>query len=441
MAVLRIRNFGPIKNLQMDADKDVNMIIGPQASGKSTIGKLLFFCKKIRDYYVDFILQDTSFLQIHPNELYVGFLKYIRRNFMGCFGTTKHMVPFEISYSYYDEEKLMLSLKQGYASFKFTYKLENDIRDSLLDAHRIYQQNQTQISSDFVAKFNSRLQLKNEMKLHFTELANRIFSSDEDIVYIPAGRSLLSVLSDQLDVIDVSILDLPMKEFIERIKSTRIRFGTKLDNVVKDYQKTMPGQTKKTEIETAKRLIQNVLKAEYVNDTEGEKLYIDENHWVKLIYGSSGQQEALWILLILFVSILENRRSYIVLEEPEAHLYPVAQKHIVELIALAMNSSGSKFLVTTNSPYILSSANLLIQSAVVENRITNEGEEVVVQRQLRILPQKIAAYKLDGSMGNILKNIIDRPSGLIKSIEIDSVSEKINEESEKIDMLEIKYDL
>lgn len=42
MGVLQIKNFGSIYNLKIDPDKNINMIIGPQASGKSTIGKVLF---------------------------------------------------------------------------------------------------------------------------------------------------------------------------------------------------------------------------------------------------------------------------------------------------------------------------------------------------------------------------------------------------------------
>lgn len=438
---MEIRNFGAINHLNIDADKNINLIIGPQASGKSTVGKVLFFCKKIRDYYVDFVLQDTIFMQTHQNELYINFLKYIRKNFMGCFGTTKHMPPFDISYMYQNGERVSLSMRDGYAFFKFSDRLKRDINSSLLDAYKIYFENQSMESADFVTKFNNRLHLKSEIKGHFTELAAKIFGSEEDIIYIPAGRSLLSVLSDQLDVIDISILDLPMKEFIERIRIMRTRFGTKLDSVVDDYLKTVQGQIKNMDIDIAKGLIRNILRADYVNDSDGEKLYFDEVHWVKLIYGSSGQQESLWILLLLFIAILENKKSYIVLEEPEAHLYPEAQKYIVELIALTMNSCNSKFLVTTHSPYILSSANLLIQSAMVENRVASKGEEVIVKKQLRIAPQKIAAYKIGESAKSTLKSIMDRPTGLIESIEIDSISERINEESEKLDMLEIKYDL
>lgn len=442
MSSLIIKNFGPIRKLKIDADKNINMIIGPQASGKSTIGKVLFFCKKIRDYYVDFILQDTFFLQTHPNELYINFLKYIRRNFMGCFGTTKHMQPFEIFYFYPNRQTVELRLKEGYALFKFSDGIEKEIKSSFFAAYEIYRENQLEKGQDFITTFNNKIHLKKEIKSHFTEAANKIFGSDEDIIYIPAGRSLLSVLSDQLDVIDTSILDLPMKEFIERIRITRTRFGAKLDSVVNDYLKTVQGQIKNTDINLAKELIKYILKAEYVNEIDGEKLYFDDDHWVKLNYGSSGQQESLWILLLLFVVILEKKKSYIILEEPEAHLYPVAQKHIVELIALTMNSSSSKFLVTTHSPYILSAANLLIQSAKVENHIAvKNNEKMIIKKQLRISPQKISAYKVGEDEKSTLTSIIDRPSGLIESIEIDSISAKINEESEKLDMLEIKYDL
>lgn len=441
MGKLKIKNFGPINALNIDADKHINLIIGPQASGKSTIGKILFYCKKIRDYYVNFILQDITFLQTHPNELYGNFLKYIRKNFMETFGATKHMKPFEIIYTYQNEQSITLRLKDGYAFFKFSTELEAKIRASFLNAYKIYQTNREQADIDFVTTFNNKVNLKNEIKIRFSDLANKYFGSDEDIIYIPAGRSLLSVLSDQLDAIDISILDLPMKEFMERIRLTRTRFGTKLNNVINDYLKTVQGQIKNTDLGIAKQLIHSILKAEYVNDTEGEKLYFDDTHWVKLIFGSSGQQESLWILLLLFIIILENKKSYIILEEPEAHLYPEAQRHIVELIALTMNSSNSKFLVTTHSPYILTSANLLIQSAIVENHPAVRNEETVIKKQLRIAPKKITAYKIDESDKYVLKNIIDKPSGLIESIEIDSISEQINEDSEKLDILEIKYDL
>ncbi len=37
-----IKNFGPLKQLELDL-KEIMVFIGPQASGKSTIAKLIYF--------------------------------------------------------------------------------------------------------------------------------------------------------------------------------------------------------------------------------------------------------------------------------------------------------------------------------------------------------------------------------------------------------------
>lgn len=43
MAHLKIQHVGPIKSVDIDLNK-INIIIGPQSSGKSTISKIACFC-------------------------------------------------------------------------------------------------------------------------------------------------------------------------------------------------------------------------------------------------------------------------------------------------------------------------------------------------------------------------------------------------------------
>lgn len=435
MSRIEIRKFGPIEELSLDLNKKINLIIGPQASGKSTLAKIVYFCNKIKDYYIDFILQDSFLLETHPNELYISFLKHIRKKFMESFGTTKHLDPaFNIRYFFNEQKTVSIRLNHGYALFKFSPSIEREIQASLFEIYGIYKNNPG-------LSFAKRMQLKQEVEQHFTETADTLFCAREDVIYIPAGRSLLSVLSEQLDVVNTAILDLSMKDFIERIRVTKERFGTRLDTVVSDYLKTVKGQIKNTDLEIAQELINKILKADYVNDSDSEKLYIDKNHLVKLIYGSSGQQESLWILLLLFITILEQKKALIILEEPEAHLFPNAQKYIMELIALTMNSSGSQIIITTHSPYILTSANLLIQSGIVENSPKLRNEESVIRKQLRISPEMAVAYKISDVQGFTLEPIMDLSSGLINSFEIDKVSDIINAETNRLIDLEIKYDL
>ena len=52
MQKLIIDNFKQISHAEIEV-KDFLLLIGPQASGKSTIAKLIFFFKSIQQFYID----------------------------------------------------------------------------------------------------------------------------------------------------------------------------------------------------------------------------------------------------------------------------------------------------------------------------------------------------------------------------------------------------
>lgn len=108
-----------------------------------------------------------------------------------------------------------------------------------------------------------------------------------------------------------------------------------------------------------------------------KKIYFNERQWVKRMYGSSGQQEILWILMLAFITILEKKSSFVVIEEPEAHLFPEAQKDVIYLISLMVNATGSRVILTTHSPYILTSLNILLYSEKIESHRKGNGQTVI----------------------------------------------------------------
>ena len=59
MQKIEIRNFGPIKELNLDI-KDFSIFIGPQASGKSTIAKTIFFFKSLNDDLVKYFIESVE---------------------------------------------------------------------------------------------------------------------------------------------------------------------------------------------------------------------------------------------------------------------------------------------------------------------------------------------------------------------------------------------
>lgn len=106
-------------------------------------------------------------------------------------------------------------------------------------------------------------------------------------------------------------------------------------------------------------LIKSIIKGEYVFDNGEERLKINNSSYVKINYASSGQQETVWMLNLLFYYLLSPRKCMIIVEEPEAHLYPDSQKYMAEALALFVKV-GIKLIVTTHSPYILGEFNNLL---------------------------------------------------------------------------------
>lgn len=357
-----IRNFGPIKDAEIHLNNNFQILIGSQASGKSTLCKIVYFCQKIRDYTLEFLMNSEQFTKNHKNEYFNNYLKYMTKQFIGCFGTTKHMQKFRITYLF-DEKKIEICLNNdGYVRFSFNDILKMEIYSLIEEASDMFL---NRLNNE-VASIMDNITAIGVMKRHLTEVLFSIFKNEAEIIYIPAGRSLLATMSEQLHDISVSEMDLTMQEFVKLIRATKSQFGTKIPEMVQNYTKTVKGQINNSAVTHAYELIKKILKADYVNDSDGEKIYFDEHHWVKLMYGSSGQQEALWILMLTLIIILENRRAFVVIEEPEAHLFPIAQKDMISLYALMVNATDSQVIITTHSPYILTSSNILLYSEKVE---------------------------------------------------------------------------
>lgn len=119
-----------------------------------------------------------------------------------------------------------------------------------------------------------------------------------------------------------------------------------------------------------------------------------------------------------------------VIEEPEAHLFPLAQKDIVELIVLMVNTTGSKVLLTTHSPYIMTSANLLLYSDKVENKHAKKGTGII-PKNFRLSFDSFAAYKV-GENGFGVESLVDQESHMMDTSYIDEISAITNAELERL---------
>lgn len=428
MNKIYIYKFGPVQEANIDLDKKMQVFIGTQASGKSTICKVIYFCQKIRDYTLDFLMDGDQYFENHQNEYFNLYMKYLTKQFMGCFGKTTHMQKFKIVYSF-EEKHIEITLnKDGYIRFKFDNTLKDKLIDFINEAAGMFLQ---ELNSEKINSIIDNITAVALMKQQFRERLYKLFENNAEIIYIPAGRSLLATMSEQLHDFSISDMDLTMQEFINLIRNTKTKFGSKIPDIVKNYTKTVKGQINNNSLEVAYGLIKEIFKADYMNESDGEKIYFDDRHWVKLMYGSSGQQEVLWILMIAFIVILEKKKSFVIIEEPEAHLFPIAQRKVIDLISLMLNSTESKTIITTHSPYILTSLNILLYSDKVEHGLKGK---MIIPRNMRINYNSFGAYKVgnDENFTGSMHSLLDEQSHMISTDYIDEVSSVINSELEQL---------
>lgn len=431
---IEIHNFGPVEHAVVDLNKSFQVYIGAQATGKSTICKTVYFCEKLRDFSLSFLLEETHNLNKDQKPM-AGYMNYLKKQFMGCFGKTTHMRPFEICYCFGGHE-IRISLKEGFVIFLFSDDLFFALRALIRDACGLQRQiNQVNGADTIFDKLNEYQMMKQQFQKHLEEL----FLNNKEVIYIPAGRSLLATLSEQLQDYSLAEMDLTMQDFITLIRRTKNRFGSKIPEVIQEYTRTVDGRIDRSAVDNAYELMKRILKADYTSDSEGEKMYFDEHHWVKLMYSSSGQQEVLWILMLLFVLILQKKSAFVVIEEPEAHLFPVAQRYIVQFISLMVNSTSGSVLITTHSPYILTSANILLYSYQVEK----DDGKVIVPKELRIPGEIFEAYKVvsEAGQGSRAVSIFDREEALIDTEYIDEVSGITNREFDKLIEVSVANDM
>lgn len=440
--------FGPLSNVNIDIN-DINVFIGPQASGKSTLAKLIYYFLSIKDdisqYYVSYITNDkTKFSDVIISDI----KKRLRYKFVQLFGTTKHMMKFEIIFYYSEENYIRLQLnKDKFVSVSFSGNISHKLAEINLETYHYIQeissQNTQYITQESILVQNAK---QRQILLSISSQINSIIGEDNVAIYIPACRSMLATLSDYIyNLINDKILDdkednasynysidYATKTFINKITHLKKAFNQSIDDIIIDRRKFADSNTSIPNelLDKVKKLSYAILNGEYRYSYNEERLYYSKDEYVKFSFSSSGQQEATWIVLLIFMQILNNANTTILIEEPEAHLYPEAQMYIMQLIALFANYKSNKVIITTHSPYTLTTLNTFIQAhSIGQNIALKTQTNNIISKDMWINYNKLSAFMLNNKQ---LHSLLDDELKQIKAEEIDGVSSIINENYYKL---------
>ena len=423
MERLSIKKLGPIEKCEIEINEFM-ILTGPQASGKSTVSKCVFFFENLKGLLTGLIQKSLIATDQSAREitLYNRFIQEIRNNFLQIFGTTWAMDPdMTISYVYGNKEVVSISLTQSDEINNFAYiEISRGLRDGIFALEKKYLK-----SADVVLSLN-------EIK---KDVYRNLFCNEREIVYIPAGRSLITLLSSQINYLYSTMddqqkrsLDYCTQNYLERILQIKPFFRESLSQLILNELMTTDRRFDQSVLRLAADISRKILKGEYRSIDGDERLQISAEKYIKINYASSGQQEAVWILNVLLYYMLNGNKVQFIIEEPESHLYPDAQKLMTDYIALVA-TSGNRILMTTHSPYVLGSVNNLLYARHISTKVDTKKLEGLCDPHLWLDFHSMQAFHVQNGL---LRDCTDSAFENIENDVIDGASDDINNQFEKM---------
>lgn len=425
---IKIQNFGGIAVLEAEF-KQINIFIGPQASGKSITVKLLFFFKNIFSDMLQSVLNEEDKRKFKSKQI-EKFHNFFPREAWGN-------SSFSIVYYLDNEIGITISRRNqdGNIKLEFTEALDK-VFTKLKNLYRALKNEMS--PNDDTSSIMRAFELEKDLESHlYKALEKKDGKFCGRQFFIPAGRSFFANL--QSNIFSFLSENRTLDPFLIEFGSIYERF--KEINSSTHYSTT--STKNKKALDEVEKLISEILGSYYTREKNKDFLVHEDKRKVNLANASSGQQEILPLLIILKLLLnakVRFRRDSVTLfiEEPEAHLFPSAQNKVVKLLARLCNFRDNYFqiFITTHSPYVLTSFNNLFLAGQIIDTDLGKKEQVenYIRPQEILSIEKVSAYSLEN--GKCL-TMLDRETGLIDAKTLDGVSGKINLEFDNL--LNIQY--
>ncbi|HEY9867495.1 MAG TPA: AAA family ATPase, partial [Candidatus Obscuribacterales bacterium] len=317
---LIIDNFAGIEHLEIEVKK-INIMIGPQASGKSVCAKLLFYFKEFVSELIKAVENDRTKRQL-DSSYSNKFKEYFPPKFWGNYN---FVLRYEINHDF-------IQISRNHSKSTILINYSDSYQSAFSVLRKIYRQRQKEILESLSYDPSTvAFDIRSEMMNYFEKTLGK--ESTFIQFFIPAVRSffahiqksIFSILSSQ------SFLD----PFLEK-------FGSLYEFMKNIFEiNEFDLERQRFTNENIKPLVEKILCGQYVYEKGEDFLEISDGRKISISTCSSGQQETLPLVVILstvpFLQTIGTGQT-IYIEEPEAHVFPTAQKHIVELIATVFNS-------------------------------------------------------------------------------------------------------
>ena len=410
--ILEIKNFLSISYMKWEIS-DFNILTGDMGSGKSLCIKLLNFFESI--FFSSILLAQGFSKKLFENGNFFDKLSdslksnlYLKsenncRNLNLIYSCKTKSKDFSVNVSW-DESKNNLSWKCEYLEERLKkwsgYFPEKETPDT---AREVRNQIYEEIKHDF------------DDKLPFVSF------------FVPASRAAITVVSA-----DAIFKDRYLRSFAGSKEFLLSDLDIALNN------------NKLAKILKVKNIRKNP------KDENDLLLDLSDGRTVPTLYSSSGQQELVYLLFLLDklpdISFNFGESLSFFVEEPSAHLFPQEQKETIECIVDFFRNDktmDTRLFITTHSPYILNSVNNMLKKGNLLKTYKNIEDKINDTVKIPHLDMdEISAYFLGPDPENegkfIGKSMFDNDRKYLNADQIQSISESIYEDAEKLNDLEYK---
>lgn len=392
MAHLIIRNIGPIKNVELDLNK-INIFMGPQSCGKSTIAKIISYCSWFeknavltnnsgKDFYRDLIefhnFEDAYF----SDESCIEYISSCCRiSFLG-----KHKEKASINITVDPEHKFenrkieYIPAERNFVALKGLGKY-TDSRDNILNFLYDWFQAKQEISQEagYALPLSSL-----EVSYYYDK------DGDADNILMKDGKTI-SLRHSSSGLMSVTPLLLIFDYVMNRVYSqnrtrspferTRVPTYLNIDEELSDKMK---------------ELLKKVVELQY--DIEKKQRGELDVSLAALQDRQAGFKESLNNLFGLYSDYFY---SEVIIEEPELNLFPQTQRDLVYYMLRVLNASQRKHILvlTTHSPYILFALNNCMMGGLVKNRVPLAEGKQFPSKDSWIDPRLVSVYEIhDGCL-------------------------------------------
>ena len=403
MRKIQIKNIGPLEDTGVIYVKPVMLIIGKQSMGKSTFMKVLCFCEWLEKTIMTGD-QEVVNKYIHNGMFVKNLSKFFRLG--ESFFSEKSEIHYKGDCISIDLDKKASNVRitkvEDFDKKRFNEKL------CFLPAERNLVYASKNIRKDFSSDrydmlFNYIFEYGDEEGAHY-------FTRNNPLV-MPFDRETRYYYDDakRMPVVEVGHKAVPIQPMF-----TSSGIQSSLPMLLMIFGALRKAGTRKS---VSPEEIANTLARIVMDASSGDTTEIHL------------KDEALQLV----TNFITYRRSRVFIEEPEENLFPESQYELVLAIVKAIKETNERtgednyVMMTTHSPYILSTVNLLLRNYVVHN---SESEKEGMLGDDYLLPvNKFGAFCADHGT---LKDILDKESGFIDGEYLDSISQEINRKASQV---------